>query len=268
MAFAESRGISDPHLWLCCSICQQPHGRNAVSLALGARWWELLSAAVPGPELDEMDIMMNKTLAGPIYHAALTEQGRHAEAGEVKRQLQETEDALEQAQSQEVELYGNPEDPLTQFMRSHRERVELAADLEDEERFAESEPIYRRIIDEGRALLAQPGTPRDFQVGLHSIVQRASRSLGNSLACQASQGRKDVLNEGERLLREVLDDFRRVLGPAHPETLETTVTLAQCLALRGGPHASELLRECMPELRASNHPALPLAQQLLSLMHG
>lgn len=265
VAFAESRGISDPHLWLCCATCNQPHGRNEVSAALGARWWELLNAAVPGPGLDEMNIMMNKTLAGQVWTAVLMEQGRTAEAEAVMRHVDETEAALEQG------MNCDDDDPLTAFMRGYSQRTELAEALEDEDRFAESEPVYRKLIEEGTALLAQPGLsqiPQNLKAGLDIMVLRATRDLGNSLACQAAQGRSSVHDEGERLLRVTQERFRLVLGPAHPESLTTTVRLAQCLALRGGPQAAELLRACMPKLLASSHPMLPLAQQLLSMMQG
>ena len=266
VAFAESRGIADPFLWICCSVCQQPHGKNAISLALGTRWWELLASAVPVRGLDATEILMNQTLAGPIYHASLLEQGLHAEAEAVKRQLQDVERELEQSQGPGMTL--GADDPLDHFFRGYEMRSEQAADLDDQERFAESEPIYRAIADEARALLQLPAVDGPEGRMIDSIMQSATRSLGNSLACQASQGRDGALNEGERLLREVLTHHRQVLGPDHFETLETSVVLAQCLCLRGGPQAAQLLRECMPKLRASNHPMLPLGQQLMDLMNG
>ena len=60
-------------------------------------------------------------------------------------------------------------------------------------------------------------------------------------------------------LRAALRSLQRVLGPTHPESPETVVLLAQCLALRGGPQAAELLREVMPALRTSDHRMLPIA---------
>ena len=47
--------------------------------------------------------------------------------------------------------------------------------------------------------LEEQGLPQDLKAHLHIIVQNATRGLGDSLACQASQGRDDVLDEGERL---------------------------------------------------------------------
>ena len=153
------------------------------------------------------------------------------------------------------------------FEQSLEARSAAAEDLDDEERFEESEPIYRAIIHDAQAYLQEEGLPEDMKALVQLTIQRANRSVGNCLACQSSQGLGEAkLTEGEQMLRASLAWFRRACGPAHAETLETTVVLAQCLALRGSPQAAELLRGCMPTLITSRHPILPLAQQLLGMM--
>merc|ERR1740130_1039592 len=118
---------------------------------------------------------------------------------------------------------GGHSDPCSEFVQSFDMVCARAEALEDEERFIDSVPIYRQLITEGRECLAKKDLHVDLRNGIMFMVQRAARGLGNALACQGTQGQEEKLQEGERILRGVLEWFRRVLGPDNKDTLETTV---------------------------------------------
>jgi len=112
-----------------------------------------------------------------------------------------------------------PENPDT-LLSKHR----LAAILDGEGRFAESEKLKRENLESRRRVLG----PEHLD-SLRSAISLAG-TIGrraDELADQAQQAR--LYAEAEKLERETIDIYRRVLGPQHPDTLESMTNLGSTL---------------------------------------
>ena len=123
-------------------------------------------------------------------------------------------------------------DEFALFMQSGHQIGQEVQSLEKQERFGESEPLHRRLVEQGKACLVAAGTAESTLT--RDLVAMATRQyykhrldLGYCLICQVKTG------EGLPLLREVLAWYKQTLGREHPDTLAASVYLAQGLAGSG-----------------------------------
>lgn len=138
---------------------------------------------------------------------------------------------LQRAAQIRIRVLG-PENPET-LLSKHR----LAATLDSEGRFAEAEKLKRETLEARRRVLGpeHPDTLRSAT----SLAGTIDRQAGD-LADKAQQAR--LYSEAEKLERETVDSYLRVLGPQHPDTLASMTNLASTLDSEGRYQEAEQLQ--------------------------
>ncbi len=266
---SEYREVRDPNHWQCCLTCKQAYTPGPVAFALGKRWWEL---AHESPSLSDMDRMFIKGLAGHYYATALADEGRQDESEAIRAEAIECASVANGPGGVDDDIFY---DPAIQLVKSIDPRTEHAKTLEEAERFEEAAAIYRRLVDELSALLAPDDAvfpmsmlPVDHAL-LTTKLHDVKQAYGNALSIWGLQKKlPQKLVQGIQVQREVLEYQTRVLGPDHPDTLGTKVSLAQCLVNTTGSEAYTMMMGCMDKLKELRHPDLRFAQQIVRNMQS
>jgi eukaryotic-like serine/threonine-protein kinase len=116
-----------------------------------------------------------------------------------------------------------------------------ATTLEEQGRNAEAAPIYRRVLEARLRVLGKDNRSTiwsEQNVGFNLLAQ------GNAAT---SPERERLFAESEKMLREAVVGFERLLGPDHPDTLWTRRNLVQNLETQNRLSEAESMQRAILE---------------------
>jgi non-specific serine/threonine protein kinase/serine/threonine-protein kinase len=112
-----------------------------------------------------------------------------------------------------------------------------ATTLEEQGNYREAGPIYRQVLEARLRVLG-----RDTRLTNWSFQNVGFNLLQQAMGTEAGAKQKALYAESEKMLREGIAGFGRVLGPDHPDTLWARRNLVQCLESQNRLSEAEALQ--------------------------